>query len=209
MLWSAAIQYGYSAPIWMTFRQSAELGAHVRKGESGTLVVYADKMIRKDLDKETGEEADRAIPFMKGYTVNVEQIEGLPGQYYGKPPQPIEAVQRISRADAFFAAAGASIIHGGNRACYVPATDAIHMPRIEFLKMRSAITRRSPTNAHTGPVTRRALTATSGARGSVMRGTRWKSLWPSSEPRSFAPIWSSFLRCATITPPISRPGSMC
>ena len=57
MLWSAAIQHGYTAPIWMTFRQSAELGAHVRKGESGTLVVYADKMIRKDLDKETGEEA--------------------------------------------------------------------------------------------------------------------------------------------------------
>ena len=135
MLWSAAIQHGYTAPIWMTFRQSAELGAHVRKGESGTLVVYADKMIRKDLDKETGEEAERAIPFMKGYTVfNVEQIEGLPDHYYGKPPQPVEAVQRISRADAFFAATGVSIIHGGNRACYVPATDTIHMPRIEFFE---------------------------------------------------------------------------
>jgi len=32
MQWSAAIEKGYTAPIWMTFRQAKELGAHVRKG---------------------------------------------------------------------------------------------------------------------------------------------------------------------------------
>ena len=33
----------------------------------------------------TGEEAERAIPFMKGYTVfNVEQIDGLPEHYYAQ-----------------------------------------------------------------------------------------------------------------------------
>src|SRR5580704_19281273 len=45
MLWSAAMEKGYSAPIWMTFKQTQELKAHVRKGESGSLVVYADKII--------------------------------------------------------------------------------------------------------------------------------------------------------------------
>jgi antirestriction protein ArdC len=79
MLWSAAIAKGYAAPIWMTYRQAQELGAHVRKGEEGSLVVYADKIIRTETDAETGEEAERAIPFMKGYTVfNCEQIDGLP-----------------------------------------------------------------------------------------------------------------------------------
>jgi antirestriction protein ArdC len=34
MLCSAAVSEGYSAPIWMTFRQAKEFGAHVRKGES-------------------------------------------------------------------------------------------------------------------------------------------------------------------------------
>src|ERR1700730_11380514 len=59
----------------MTFTQALDLKANVRKGEHGSLVVYADKIIRTETT-ESGEEAERAIPFMKGYTVfNVEQIE--------------------------------------------------------------------------------------------------------------------------------------
>jgi antirestriction protein ArdC len=33
MLCSAAIEKGYSAPIWMTFKQALEFKAHIRKGE--------------------------------------------------------------------------------------------------------------------------------------------------------------------------------
>jgi len=139
MLWSAAIARGFAAPFWMTFKQAKELGAHVRKGEEGSLVVYADKIIRKVVpdatDAEAGEEAERAIPFMKGYTVfNVEQIEGLPEHYYGKPQARTDSVQRIASADAFFAATGANVVHGGSRACYVPSTDNIHMPCIDFFR---------------------------------------------------------------------------
>jgi antirestriction protein ArdC len=134
MLWSAATLKGYAAPIWMTYRQAQELGAHVRKGEEGSLVVYADKIIRTETT-ETGEEAERAIPFMKGYTVfNVEQIKGLPEHYYGKPQARTETVQRIPRVEAFFAATGAKIVHGGSRACYVISTDHIHMPCIDFFR---------------------------------------------------------------------------
>jgi len=32
----------FAAPIWMTFKQASELDAHIRKGEKGSLVVYAD-----------------------------------------------------------------------------------------------------------------------------------------------------------------------
>ena len=39
MLWGAAAQ-GFTAPVWMTFKQAMEVGAHVRKGEKGSLVVY-------------------------------------------------------------------------------------------------------------------------------------------------------------------------
>jgi antirestriction protein ArdC len=39
VLWSEAVLKGYSAPIWMTFRQAVELGACVRKGEHGSMVV--------------------------------------------------------------------------------------------------------------------------------------------------------------------------
>jgi antirestriction protein ArdC len=108
----------------MTYRQAQELGAHVRKGEEGSLVVYADKIIRTETDAETGEEAERAIPFLKAYTVfNVEQIDGLPEHYYAKPEARTDFVQRISHAGSFFAATGVSVRHGGNRAFYTPASD--------------------------------------------------------------------------------------
>jgi antirestriction protein ArdC len=135
MLWSEAIEKGYASPIWMTFKQALELKAAVRKGEHGSLVVYADKIVRAETNSETGEEAERTIPFMKGYTVfNVEQIEGLPEHYYARPAPRTAAVPRIQRADDFFRACGANIVHGGSRACYVPRTDNIHMPCIDFFR---------------------------------------------------------------------------
>jgi antirestriction protein ArdC len=135
MLWSAAIAKGYAAPIWMTYRQALELGAHVRKGEEGSLVVYADKIIRTETDAETGEEAERAIPFLKAYTVfNCEQIDGLPAHYYAKPEPRTETVQRIERAESFLAATGATVRHGGNRAFYSPTSDHVQMPPIEAFR---------------------------------------------------------------------------
>ena len=135
MLWSEALEKGYVAPIWMTFKQAIELKACVRKGEKGSLVVYADKITRTDTDAATGEENEFAIPFMKGYTVfNVEQIDGLSEHFYGKPEPRAHAVPRIKLADSFFAATGANVVHGGSRACYIPSTDNIHMPCIDFFR---------------------------------------------------------------------------
>jgi antirestriction protein ArdC len=135
MLWSAAMEKGFAAPIWMTFKQALEFDAHVRKGEQGSLVVYADKIIRSEPDAATGEEAERAIPFMKGYVVfNSEQIDGLPERFYAKAEPRGEIVQRIERAEAFFAATGAVVRHGGNRAYYSISTDHVQMPPIEAFR---------------------------------------------------------------------------
>jgi antirestriction protein ArdC len=72
---------------------------------------------------------------MKGYTVfNVEQIEGLPGEYYDKPEPAGEAVERIDRAEKFFASTGASIHHGGDRAYYAIGPDHIKVPYIEAFR---------------------------------------------------------------------------
>jgi antirestriction protein ArdC len=45
ILWLTAVERRYSAPIWMTFKQAAGLGAHVRKGEMGMPIAYADSVI--------------------------------------------------------------------------------------------------------------------------------------------------------------------
>ena len=55
MLWASAMEQGFAAPIWMTFKQALELNAHVRKGEKGSLVVYANSITRTEHDDDTGE----------------------------------------------------------------------------------------------------------------------------------------------------------
>ena len=135
MLWSAAMEKGYAAPVWMTFKQARELKAKVRPGEHGSLVVYADKIIRTEADAVTGEEAERAIPFMKGYTVfNVEQIDGLPQYYYAKPETRLDTMPRIDRAEAFFAGTGAAIRLGGTMAFYNVSQDFVQMPQFEAFR---------------------------------------------------------------------------
>ena len=58
-------------------------------------------------DDKTGEDIEREIPFMKGYTVfNVEQIDGLPAIYYAKPRRTSTPSQRIEHAEPFFASTG-------------------------------------------------------------------------------------------------------
>lgn len=134
-LWMSATAQGFAAPIWMTFRQAVELKAHVRKGEKGSLVVYANAITRTERDEETGEDIEREIAYLKGYTVfNVEQIDGLPEHYYGKAVPQLDPVARIERADNFFAACKATVCHGGNRAYYAQEVDYVQMPPFESFR---------------------------------------------------------------------------
>jgi len=134
MLWASAIEQGFTAPIWMTFKQAIELSAHIRKGEKGSLVVYANT-ITKTEDDGSGTEVEREIPFMKGYTVfNVEQIEGLPDHYYAKPEVQLTTVERIERAENFFSNIRADIRYRGDRAFYSCDGDYIQIPVIEAFR---------------------------------------------------------------------------
>lgn len=132
VLWLAASARGYSAPIWMTYKQALELGGQVRKGETGTQVAYADKLRKKEADDATGEEHAREIFFMKHYTVfNVEQVDGLPAHFYATAAPVLDPLARVDHAEAFFAALGTHIRHGGNRAFYAVEPDYVQMPPFE------------------------------------------------------------------------------
>ena len=135
MLWSAAIVKGYACPLWLTFKQALELGGNVRKGETGELVVYANSITKTETDAK-GEETEREIPFLKGYTVfNAEQCENLPAHYTAKAEPPaLTPLQRIEAADRFFAATGADIRHGGTRAFYAEGPDYVQMPPFETFR---------------------------------------------------------------------------
>ncbi|PYE30421.1 antirestriction protein ArdC [Rhizobium sp. PP-F2F-G38] len=134
LLWSEGIARGFSSPMWMTFKQALELGAAVRKGETGSTVVFASRFIKSESDGQ-GNEVDREIPFLKAYSVfNIEQIDGLPDRYYEQPLAVLDPVERIDQADRFFRNTGALIRHGGSQAYYSPVTDHIQMPPLETFR---------------------------------------------------------------------------
>ncbi|CUA89195.1 Antirestriction protein ArdC [Chelatococcus sambhunathii] len=130
ILWGAVIEHGFPVQSWLTFRQALSLGGHVRKGERGTTVVYADRFIPDDEKKraqETGEEA-QAIPFLKRFTVfNIAQCEDLPDDFAVSPPAPGPGLIE-PRVEALIKATGIDFRIGGDRAFYVPAHDYVQVP---------------------------------------------------------------------------------
>ncbi|AAM54911.2 conjugal transfer antirestriction protein (plasmid) [Rhizobium etli CFN 42] len=133
LLWSEAIARGFASPRWMTFRQAIELGGAVRRGETGTTVVFASSFIRAETT-ETGAEIERDIPFLKTYTVfNTDQITGLNGLAHSIAPDQ-DWMSRIGAAGRFFANTGALIRHGGSAAYYAPARDYIQMPCVDAFR---------------------------------------------------------------------------
>jgi len=131
LLWAEAAEKGYIRNQWMTFKQAEALGAHVRKGEKGSMVVYADRATALETN-DKGEETERSFGFMKAYTVfNVEQIEGLPERFFPALPGTPRTHEAHAEAEAFFAETGAVFRHGGSRAFYAPGPDLIQLPPLE------------------------------------------------------------------------------
>ena len=130
LLWNAAIETGRTTLKWVTFKQALELGGNVRKGERGTMVVYADSFVpkaEKERAAQSGDDPSR-VGFLKRYTVfNIDQCEGLPADLYDQAG-PLPERETIPHAEALIKATGADFRIGGDRAFYVPAHDFIQVP---------------------------------------------------------------------------------
>jgi hypothetical protein len=130
ILWSAVIAGGYGAQAWMTYRQAEALGGHVRKGEQGVTVCYADRFtprVEAERARAEGDEA-RQIAFLKRFTVfNIDQCEGLPDSLPGIVA-PLPEREIIPQADALIDATGADFRIGGDRAFYAPDLDFVAVP---------------------------------------------------------------------------------
>ena len=63
MLWSAAIEGGFSSPFWMTFKQAKDFGAHVKGPETGRLhLLRADHCLCLHAGDGTGERPSCPVP---------------------------------------------------------------------------------------------------------------------------------------------------
>lgn len=129
---------GFSDPRWVTLRQANAMksdenpdGLRIKKGEKGTMIVRMVEVAKgsredkADADIVAEDAKNRLV--MKSFIVfNGSQIEGMPPmQPRVREIEPNEAVENLIQG---LKADGLSLLHGGDRACYVPKLDTIKMP---------------------------------------------------------------------------------
>ncbi|MXZ37975.1 MAG: DUF1738 domain-containing protein [Holophagales bacterium] len=135
----AAQMRGYTDNRWATYRQIREAGAHVRKGEKGTKVLFysTQKVVTAKDDQgnpklnDAGEKqydiVETGRPFVRTYTVfNAEQTDGLPPR---PPASPEPEWKAHDQAEAIIEASGVDVRHhAGDRAYYNVRTDQVVLP---------------------------------------------------------------------------------
>lgn len=128
-LWIDADDKKFEHQIWSTYKQWEELGAQVRKGEKGSLIVKYGEWIPKESkgsdvgavaggqpkQGEDDEEGGKRLYAKAAWVFNVGQVDG----YEIAPPVPrSDLTVRLDHVDAFIAATGAEFREGGQRAFY-------------------------------------------------------------------------------------------
>jgi hypothetical protein len=64
------------SPYWLTFKQAKEANGAVRKGEHGSMVVFAKRSSR-EVETDSGEMEERTFTVLRYYTIfNIEQTGG-------------------------------------------------------------------------------------------------------------------------------------
>lgn len=142
-LMATALQRGYNDPRWMTYKQAAEHGCQVRRGEKGTQIEFwevkpaprgeTSQVNNSRQGEGRDEEASRGTRLIhRIYTVfNASQIDGVP-EYQPKRPTPFQVV---SSGERILDNSGAQISHDqADRAFYSRASDSIHLPPKEAFK---------------------------------------------------------------------------
>jgi antirestriction protein ArdC len=117
----------YSCPYWATFKQIKEKGGTVKKGASGTPVIYWSWINKTQQNDDDRTEDGKEIPLLKYYTVfNIEQTEGIEIQneepsYNGLPDERCETIIAMMPDKPMIKSCG-------HRAFYRPPSDEIQIP---------------------------------------------------------------------------------
>lgn len=121
---------GYSSPFWLTYKQAADLGGHIRQGEKSSPVIYYKVVEKRDdagqpVIRENGQPV--RIPFVRWANVfNLDQTKGIeaPRMANAQPSTP-----PLEKAAAILAHAPiCPIQYVGFAAVYSPKDDVIRLP---------------------------------------------------------------------------------
>lgn len=121
-LWIDADVKKYEHQVWATYKQWEELGAQVRKGEKGSLIVKYGEWVPKEQREQAGtadasddEDQSKRLYAKPAWVFNVGQVDGF--TIAAPTPRP-DLTVRLAHVDAFIVATGAEFREGGQRAFY-------------------------------------------------------------------------------------------
>ena len=131
VLWAEMADKSYASSQWLTFKQAADMGANVRKGEKSVMCVYYKTVGKRDESKADDEQETyfMAKPF---WLFNVVQIDGLPADMLAMSgATPAKSFSPHQNAEQLLVNSQASINYGFDSAYYSPSSDKICLPARE------------------------------------------------------------------------------
>lgn len=109
-------------------------GQNKENGRGATTVVFWKSGTRKETD-ENGEEQTRSWMVMRTYSVfNIAQCDEAVQEYLCGEPEEAPKFAPLEKCESICNGFEVQTDHGGDRACYYPATDRIQLPKREKFK---------------------------------------------------------------------------
>ena len=75
LLWAAAMTHGYSSDRWLTYKQAADNGGKIRKGEKRVTGIFF-KIIEREL-RDEGDNTNEIESVRVIWLFNLDQIDGI------------------------------------------------------------------------------------------------------------------------------------
>ena len=123
-LWAEAATKGYASGQWASYRQWQKLGAQVRAGERGSIVVFYKKIEAGEGDDEDQPTERLRFVARASWVFNEVQVDGWKAPPLARVPEFLA----IKEIEAFVQATRADVRHGAPMARYRHDQDCIEMP---------------------------------------------------------------------------------
>lgn len=134
-LWVAS-ELNLCAPLFASYRQWLSIGAQVRKGSKGHLVVFYKEFSVEPSPDDADDDGRRRVA-KASWVFSSSQVDGFEAPT-SVTPKPMDPLRRNPDVERLMAATGADIRIGGDRACYIPSLDCIHLPDPQYFQQDDA-----------------------------------------------------------------------
>ncbi len=133
---TAADGEGWPSGVWGTYRAWQRHGCQVRRGRTAThVVLWKPTTATVDTGDSNGDDHSKSRRRLLARVYSVfaaEQVDGADEIIADRNQQRAgrDTPERITAAEVYFHAVGATVIEEGNRAYYKQSTDTIHLPAL-------------------------------------------------------------------------------